>query len=329
MPAWYMLPMIAPKPVARIAGCVRTLVLAGAALVLVLAGTARADYKDTVAVLRIGLVETQAAAADPVKLETVRLAFASALGIPVEIIRMASYAALIDANASGRVGYAVHSARSFAATDAVCGCVRALRRPVAADGSTGFRSVLVVRDGVAKPVSALRIAYPSEDSVSGWQIPQLAIRAGSLDSPQFVRAGSVEAVVGLYQTGEVDGFFGWVPDVPDEAGSDLKQLFGGWRKSAIEASDPLRLIWSSQPIPYGPHVVHRSLPDDLVEALGKFLDDMAISAPGLLDIVEPVYGGGFVTPGPEDYRNVRGLVEALSGGTDQASSEQQRLLDLR
>ncbi len=274
------------------------------------AGAARADYRDSVSVLRIGLVETHVAAADPIKLEAVRLAFANAISIPVEIIRLGSYAALIDAHASGRVGYAIHSARSFAATEAACGCVRAFRSPVAADGSTGFRSVLVARDSVNIPVAALKVGYSDEASVSGWQIPQQAISAGSLEQPKLVRGGSVAAVIQLYQTGQIDGFFAWLPDVPGDAGSDLKRLFGGWNQSAINAADPLRIVWSSQRIPYGAHAANRSVPDDLVEVLGVFLDEMATKAPGLLDIFEPAYGGGYVIPDPEDYRNIRGLVEA-------------------
>ncbi len=307
--------MIAIKLVARLvhrlAHRVRLLCWAGLAAVMCVAGAARADYRETVPVLRIGLVESHVAAADPLKLDAVRRAFASTLGIPVEIIKMASYAALIDAQASGRVGYAIHSARSFAATDAVCNCVRAFRSPVAADGSTGFRSVLVARDSINRPVAGLRIAYSSEGSVSGWQIPQQAIQAGSLDAPQLVRAGSVSSVLALYGADEVDGYFAWLPDIPGDAGSDLAHLFGGWNRTGVEAADPLRVLWSSQRIPYGPHVAHRTMPDDLVDALGKFLDEMPSRAPGLLDIFEPVYGGGYVTPDPEDYRNVRGLVEGL------------------
>ncbi|MEM5470995.1 PhnD/SsuA/transferrin family substrate-binding protein [Hoeflea sp. AS60] len=281
-------------------------------LVMVWAGAARADYRDSVSALRIGLVETHVAAADPIKLEAIRLAFANTLGIPVEIIKLGSYAALIDAHASGRVGYAIHSARSFAATEAACGCVRAFRSPVAADGSTGFRSVLVARDSVNKPVAELKVGYSNEASVSGWQIPNQAMSAGSLEQPNLVRGGGVSAVIDLYQSGKIDGFFAWLPDVPGDAGSDLKHLFGGWNQPVISAADPLRIIWSSQRIPYGPHAVHRSMPEDLVDALGVFLDEMALKAPGLLDIFEPAYGGGYVIPDPEDYRNIRGLVEALS-----------------
>lgn len=298
---------------AKAGGCM----LGGAmlALALVMASVARADYRESLSVLRIGVIENSVAAVSPLKLEAVRSAFATALGIPVEIIKLGSYAALIDAHASGRVGYAIHSARSYAAADAVCGCVRAFRSPVAADGSTGFRAVLVIRDSLNAAVSTLRVGYSHEGSVSGWQIPHQAIKTGSLERPQMVRAGSVAAVIELYQAGEIDGFFAWLPDIPGNAGSDLGQLFGGWNESAISNAAPLRVVWSSQKIPYGPHAVHRSLPDDLVEVLGRFLDEMASSAPGLLDAFEPVYGGGYVTPDPEDYRNVRGLVEALPNET--------------
>lgn len=302
---------LAAKLAVNLVGRVRLLCWAGMATVMLMAGAARADYRESIPVLRIGLVETHVAAADPLKLDAVRHAFASALGIPVEIIRMASYAALIDAQASGRVGYAIHSARSFAATDAVCNCIRAFRSPVAADGSIGFRSVLVARDSVTRPVSGLKIAYSSEESVSGWQIPQQAIRAGSLDAPHLVRAGSVASVIALYRAGEVDGYFAWLPDVPGKAGSDLERLFGGWKQSDIQTADPLRVLWLSQRIRYGAHAAHRSLPDDLVDTLGAFLDEMPSKSPGLLDIFEPVYGGGYVTPDPEDYRNVQGLVEGL------------------
>ncbi|MBV6649831.1 PhnD/SsuA/transferrin family substrate-binding protein [Hoeflea sp. EC-HK425] len=304
--------MVMIKRIVGLAGCFRALGAAAIWATVFCAATARADYRESVPILRIGLVETHVAATDPVKLEAVRRAFADALSIPVEIIKLGSYTALIDAHASGRVGYAIHSAKSFAATDAACGCVRALRSPVAADGSTGFRSVLVAREGVNRPVSELRVGYSDEASVSGWQIPRQAIRSGSLDQPVLVRAGSVSSVIELYQSGQVDGFFAWLPDIPGDQGSDIARLFGGWNQAGISSADPLRILWSSQPIRYGPHAMHRSLPDDLGEALGSFLDGMPNSAPGLLDLLEPAFAGGYITPGPDDYRSVRGLVEALS-----------------
>lgn len=300
--------MIVTKPPAAMAACIFALCRAAIAVLTLGVGVASADYRETVPVLRIGMVEDQVAMANPVKLEAIQQAFAKALDIPVEIIRMRSYAALIDAHASGRVGYAIHSVRSFAATDAACGCVKPFRTPVAGDGSTGFRSVLVVRDATTGPISGLRIAYSNEQSVSGWQIPHQAIQAGSLEPPQLVRGGTVGATIELYGKGDVDGFFGWVPDIPGAAGSDPTLLFGGWDRQTILEKDPVRVIWSSQRIPYGPHAAHSALPDDLVSALGTFLDQMPVAAPGLMDIFEPVFSGGFVTPDPQDYESLRGLV---------------------
>lgn len=305
--------MIVTKPSAAMAACFFAAFRAVIAALSLGACAAFAEYRETVPVLRIGMVENHVALTNPLKIETVQQAFSKTLGIPVEIIRMRSYAALVDAHASGRVGYAIHSARSYAATDAACGCVRPFRTPVAGDGSTGFRSVLVVRDAITRPLSELRIAYSNEDSVSGWQIPRQAMQAGSLESLQLVRTGTVEATVELYGKGGVDGFFGWVPDMPAAAGSDPSLLFGGWDWQETLKNDPVRVIWSSQRIPYGPHAVHRSMPDDLVTALGEFLDQMPATAPGLLDIFEPFYGGGYIIPDPQDYENLHGLVVA---GTD-------------
>lgn len=308
--------MIATAPLAFRHGIAGLLIWAGTGAAALTPEPAWADYRDSVETLRIGLAENHVAAANPLKLAAVRRTFAKALGIPVEILTMRGYAALIDAHASGQVGYAIHSARSFAATFAACGCVQALRTPVASDGSTGFRSILVVREETEKPIGELRIAYSNEDSVSGWQIPRQAIASGSLDAPQLIRAGSVAAVIELYQRDEVDGFFSWVPEVQGAAGADLKRLFGGWNQSALEASDPLRLMWSSQSVPYGPHAVHDALPDDLKQALGAFLDQMPSAAPGLLDIMEPVFTGGYVVPGPDAYKGLDGLVRppAINGG---------------
>ena len=55
-------------------------------------------------------------------------------------------------------------------------------------------------------------------------------------------------------------------------------------------------------------------------ALGQPLTSHSTTAPGLTDIFEPAYGGGYVTPDPEDYRDVRGLVEALSDRQSAANS---------
>lgn len=278
-----------------------------------LATEARADYRETVKVLRIGMLANQMAGADPARLDAVEKAISASLGIPTEIIRFPSFSALIDAHASARVQYAIHSAVSYAATEAVCGCVTPLRRPISGDGAIGFRSVLVVRDGAVADIAALKVAYSSEASVSGWTLPREAMASGGLATPQLVRAGTVSAALDLYLAGSVDGFFAWIPEIADKAPSAAAgDIFGGVHAERLATGDPLRMLWLSEPVFNGPHAVLRALPEDLVAALGTFLDEMPAKAPGLLDIIEPLHSGGYVPAVPENYRTLRGLIDTAA-----------------
>lgn len=263
--------------------------------------------------LRIGVVAGQLTAGDPARLDAVEKAFSDRLGIPVEIIRFPSFSALIDAHASARVNYAIHSAISFAAADAACGCVTPLRRPVSESGAVGFRSVLAVRQSATAEIASLRIAYSGEASVSGYQIPRQAMASGSLKAPKLVHAGNIATVVELYLAGKVDGFFAWIPEIAGKSpATGPEDLFGAAYATELGGGEAVRAVWLSEPVFHGPHAVHRSIPDDLSEALAIFLDEMPKTAPGLLDIVDPVHSGGFVAAAHEDYRNLRTLVESAA-----------------
>lgn len=270
---------------------------------------ARADYHDVVSILRIGILETHPAMADPVRVKTIEQAYSQALGLPVEIIRFPNLAALIDAQASARVKYAIHTAMSYAATEVVCGCVQPLRRPVGADGTSGFRSVLVMRQNPDRVSPS--IAYSRKQSLSGWTIPAAAIESGSLPNLEVEMAGSVSQAVEMLADGKVDGLFGWVPDGRDDSKLPLQQrLFNGAYSEALPPAGEIDINWLSDPVFNGPHAVHRSLPDDMVKVLAAFLDDMPQTAPGLLDILEPLNSGGYQPASKEDYR---GLVALVAG----------------
>jgi phosphonate transport system substrate-binding protein len=271
---------------------------------------ARADYRDVVPVLRIGMLETHPAMSDPVKIRTIEKAYEKATGIAVEIVRFPDLAALIDAHASARIQYAVHSALSFATTESVCGCVRPVRRAIGAEGRSGFRSVLVLRPGV-EPAEA-RIAYSDRASLSGWIIPREAAENGSLEEGALTSAGSVRGAVEMLAEGKVDGLLGWLPEGGRQENSPLpERLFGGLYSEELGRAGELRIAWLSGPVYNGPHAVLRSLPDDLVEVLGAFLDAMPENMPGLLDILEPYNSGGYEAASSEDYRSLERLVQGL------------------
>ena len=108
-----------------------------------------AGWRDDLKVLRVGTVAPHGAAYDIARLEPFRAYLQDRLGLPVEIVATADYDALIDAQASARVQYAIHSASSYATAEALCACVEPIALPSAFDGSHGFHSVLVAHAGGA------------------------------------------------------------------------------------------------------------------------------------------------------------------------------------
>ena len=94
-------------------------------------------------------------------LAVLKQAYAQALGIPVEIFVARDYAALIDAQATARVDYAIYSTTAYATAALLCACVEPVAAPVGEDGATGIKAILVTRDGrLSKPadISTHRVA---------------------------------------------------------------------------------------------------------------------------------------------------------------------------
>ena len=108
-------------------------------------GASAADWRDDFKVLRVGFLSSASPAADVARLEPFRAYLEARVSLPVELVPATSYASLIDAEVTGRVQYAIHSAASYATAAAECDCVEPLAEPTAADGSRGFYSILVVR----------------------------------------------------------------------------------------------------------------------------------------------------------------------------------------
>ncbi|MBN9551186.1 MAG: PhnD/SsuA/transferrin family substrate-binding protein, partial [Alphaproteobacteria bacterium] len=179
---------------------------------------ARADWRDDIGTFRIGIVAEPGGGNTVPGLSRLTDAYADALGMKVEFVVARDYAALIEAQASGRVQYAVYSALAYATASERCGCVEPLVAPVDADGAVGIRSFLVTRDGRLPDIAAMashRIAIAPADNVGGALLPLAALSAEGVkiaqDSPFLARAASATAAETMLSGGEADGLFGWEP----------------------------------------------------------------------------------------------------------------------
>ncbi len=297
------------------------------ALVAVAAAPAVAGWRDDLKVLRIGTVTPRGAAYDIARLEPFRAYMQDRLGLPVEIVAMADYDALIDAQVSARVQYAIHSASSYVTAQVLCACVEPVALPTAFDGSRGFHSVLVAHAGgaVASLADARgkRLALTGADSVAGRLVPLKALAGQGIDAKTYfssvLTAPDPEQAVTMLFTDEADLAAGWSSLSGDAASGYSFGVFTRMVSAGALAMDRLNIVWTSPLIPFGPHVVRTDLPDELKTLIATALTAMATEAPDALDAVDgaSIGGGGFAPATAADYAVIKDLVtapDAADGG---------------
>jgi phosphonate transport system substrate-binding protein len=279
---------------------------------------ARADWRDDIGTFRIGIVAEPGAGNTVPGLAVLTEAFTNALGMKVEFVVARDYAALIEAQANGRIEYAVYSATAYATALQRCGCVEPLVAPVDSNGAAGIRSVLLTRDGKLPDLAAMethRIAMPPPDSVGGSLLPLAGLAAEHVtiaeDSPFMVHAGSVSAAEKMLFDGQVDALFGWVTATVDgqpllSEGTQARLELAGLSPSAFQ------VVWTSGLLRYGPHTVRSDLDPEAKRRLTVFLTNLKSTTPDVYDLLESKHAGGFLTVAPKDYATAEAIVRLVS-----------------
>jgi phosphonate transport system substrate-binding protein len=289
----------------------------GLALALVVtAGAARADWRDDLKVLRVGVLTGQNTAYRLAQMAPFRRYLQDSLGIPVELVPAADYATLIDAEVNGRVQYALDSAASYATAAELCGCVEPLAVPVQADGSTGIHAVMISRiDG---PILSLaeargaRLAVGPPDSVAGHLVPFSEFARAGIEPESYfgavVEVADPEQAVSALLAGQVDAALAWSTLAGDPSAGYGSGVFGKMVSEGTLDMSRIRLAWQSPLIPYGPHTVRSDLPEEAKDLLRSALANIAERAPDALDAVARDGAVGFAPATPEIYAPVAALV---------------------
>ena len=291
--------------------------LATAGCLVLTAGIALADWRDDIKVFRVGVPVGENAAYRLRQAEPFRRYLEDRLGVHVELFPAISYDALIEAQSSDRVQYGIYSATAFASAEIMCDCLEPVAVPTAEDGSTGFHAVLVARADSAvhslTDAKRARLAVGPEGSVTGRLVPFAAFAASGIDPRTYFSAlidtGSPEDAVAALLLGEADVALGWsslegVADAGYGSGVFTKMVADG----TLAMSD-IRLIWQSEPIPYGPHAIRRDLPSELKALVAEAILAMPSDDPEALDAISLSGGGGMVAA---DHAMFAALVRALT-----------------
>lgn len=310
--------MIPAREPAGRGGPMRRLALAFC-LAFVAATPATAAWRDDFKVLKVGFLAGDNPAYEVSRMEPFRRALQYGLAVSVELFPARSYQALIEAESSGRIQYAILSSTAYVALDQACHCAEPLVQPTAANGARGFHAALVTRGD--SPIQALtdargtRIAIGAKDSISGRIAPFSALaEAGIEPDTYFARVFETEdaaAALNSLADGEADIAVAWsIAEDPTstEPGSgpiaDLAEQRG-------DAMPKLRALWTSDLIPFGPHAVRTDLPPEARASLLETLLQLKTASPDAYDAVERQFSGGFIAADPELYRRFNALLARL------------------
>lgn len=275
----------------------------------------------TVPGIRIGVVGGERLSAAIARHEPFRKRMANELGTGVEIVAVRDGVALVDAIATKRIDYAVMSASAYAMAWQVCGCIEPAAAPKSLDGTQAFRSVLLVRtsngaNGI-RDLKGASVAAADTRSVAGRLFPFARLAADGLE-PQghFSRVETVsgpEAAVRLLLAGKVDAAFAWSTLEGDlTAGYSRGTLRDLVDKKLLNVAD-VRVVWSSPPLPHGPHAVRQDLAPATKTRIRETLLHLRQDDPDAYDAVEPFLGGGFATIGHAAYEPLLVLVKPQTG----------------
>jgi len=295
--------------------------LALACLFAVLAaGSASAGWRDDLKVLKVGFVAGDNPAYEVQRMEPFRWRLQYGLAVPVELFPARSYQALIEAESSGRIQYAILSSLAYVALDQACDCAEPLVQPTASNGALGFRAMLVVREG--GPIADLaaakgsRLAVGARDSISGRIAPYSGLADEGIE-PESHFARTIEtadagAALTALADGEVDVAVAWSiaanPTSPEAGTGPIADL----AEARSGTAPALRAIWTSEVIPFGPHVVRKDLPPEARAALLDTLLEMHAAAPDAYDSVERRFSGGFVAADGSLLRRYSDMVASAS-----------------
>ncbi len=245
-----------------------------------------AAFGQEVTEFRIGLLGGENAQDRLNSNECLRAYTEEALGVPTKLFAPADYAGVIEGLVGGTLDMAWLGASSYAATY--------LRDPEAVepvlvkinlDGSYGYHSIGFARkdSGIAslEDMKGQVFGFGDPNSTSGYLIPSIEIpetTGATMESGDYFGevkfTGGHEQTIVAVNNGDVAGGVTWADGQGDwEDGFNSGALRKAVDAGLVDMNDLVE-IWRSKPIPEGPIVLRKSLPEDVKATMTELVDTM-------------------------------------------------------
>jgi phosphonate transport system substrate-binding protein len=255
-----------------------------AALIATVAMVAPAMAGDAITEFRIGVLGGENAQDRMASNECVRVYTEELLGVPTKIFTPADYDGVIQGLLGGTIDMAWLGASAYAKTyitDPEAVDVVLVKTNL--DGSFAYHSIGFARKdkGIASlaDMKGKKFGFGDPNSTSGYLIPSVEIpqaTGASMKNGDYfgevVFTGGHEQTIVAVVNGDVDAGVTWA----DGQGEWEDGYNSGALRKAVDAGivdmNDIVEIWRSKPIPEGPIVLRRALPDDvkakMVEMIG-------------------------------------------------------------
>lgn len=280
---------------------------------VIAAAPAFADWRGETGTFRVGIVARADRGGASVDYSPAAKALSTAIGMPVEIVPMIDYPALIEAQTSSRIEYAVYSATAFATAVSLCKCIVPLAAPVAESGEKSAVAIAVTTNKEIKSLDDVgqgRLAWPRDGdaSVAAFQ-KALTIQGRAIAGDEkFVRpVSSPEEALAALKKGKADTMIGWAYARPDGTPLEGSGSLAALADEKVDAS----VIWTSRPLRFGPHAVRKDVPMDIRTALTTFLVSELPKVPEIAELLDESFLGRFEPVAETDYADAIAEAESL------------------
>ncbi len=283
--------------------------LAAALATTVLAGPALAD---DIKEFNIGILGGENAQDRLASNECLRAYAEDTLGVPVKLFAPADYNGVIQGLLGGTIDMAWLGASGYAATYiADPEAVEPVLVKANADGSYVYYSIGFARQdsGITSlaDLKGKRFGFGDPNSTSGYLIPSVEIpqaTGASMESGDYFGevkfTGGHEQTIVAVNNGDIDGGVTWA----DGQGNWEDGYNSGALRKAVDAGlvdmNDMVQIWKSKPIPEGPVVLRKSLPDDVKAKMTALVANMFKNDPECTYNIAAGETSGFV-PITHDY----------------------------
>lgn len=240
---------------------------------------------DEIKEFRIGILGGENAQERMTNNECLRVATEEALGVPVKLFTPADYDGVIQALLGGSLDAAILGASGYAKaylTDPEA--VEPVLVKTNLDGASTYHSIGFARkDHDIASMEDLKgkvLGFGDPNSTSGYLIPAVELpQAGySVEPGQFFKdikfTGGHEQTIVAVSNGDIDAGVTWADGLGDwEDGYNSGALRKAVDAGIVDMNDIVE-IWKSEPIPEGPFVVRKALPQDVKDKFTALVADL-------------------------------------------------------